>query len=88
MLRSARRAANPSRRNRLKDTGEKARKGIFTTISDFSKHAEDYASAIESSVVLIDGESLAGLMIDYNVGTTVESSYEIKRVDSNYFDEA
>jgi restriction system protein len=68
--------------------GKKARKGIFITTSDFSKHAKDYASAIESSVVLIDGESLAGLMIDYNVGTTVESSYEIKRVDSDYFDEA
>ena len=68
--------------------GKKARKGIFITTSDFSKHARDYASAIESSVVLIDGEEFAGLMIDYNVGTTVESSYEIKRVDSDYFDEA
>lgn len=68
--------------------GKKARKGIFITTSDFSKQARDYASAIESSVVLIDGETLAGLMIDYNVGTTVESSYEIKRVDSDYFDEA
>lgn len=38
--------------------------------------------------MLIDGEALAGLMIDYNVGTAVESSYEIKRVDSDYFDEA
>jgi restriction system protein len=68
--------------------GKKARKGIFITTSDFSKQARDYATAIESSVVLIDGETLAGLMIDYNVGTTVESSYEIKRVDSDYFDEA
>jgi restriction system protein len=67
--------------------GKKARKGIFITTSDFSKHAKDYASAIESSVVLIDGESLAGLMIDYNVGTTVESSYEIKRIDSDYFED-
>ena len=68
--------------------GKQARKGVFITTSDFSKQAKDYASAIESSVVLIDGEALAGLMIDYNVGTTVESSYEIKRVDSDYFDEA
>lgn len=68
--------------------GKKARKGIFITTSDFSKQARDYASAIESSVVLIDGEMLAGLMIDHDVGTTVESSYEIKRVDSDYFDEA
>lgn len=68
--------------------GKKARKGIFITTSDFSKQAKDYASAIESSVVLIDGDTLAGLMIDYDVGTAIESSYEIKRVDSDYFDEA
>ena len=68
--------------------GKQARKGVFITTSDFSKQARDYASAIESSVVLIDGEALAGLMIDYNVGTAVESSYEVKRVDSDYFDEA
>lgn len=68
--------------------GKQARKGIFITTSDFSKQARDYASAIESSVVLIDGEMLASLMIDYDVGTTVESSYEIKRIDSDYFDEA
>lgn len=68
--------------------GKKARKGIFITTSEFSKQAKDYASSIESSVVLIDGEMLAGLMIDHDVGTTVESSYEIKRVDSDYFEEA
>ena len=67
--------------------GKQARKGVFITTSDFSKQARDYAAAIESSVVLVDGEALAGLMIDYNVGTAVESSYEIKRVDSDYFDE-
>ncbi|MGI9048305.1 MAG: restriction endonuclease [Rubrobacteraceae bacterium] len=68
--------------------GKKARKGIFITTSDFSKQARDYASSIESSVMLIDGEALSSLMIDYSVGTTVESWYEIKRVDSDYFDEA
>jgi restriction system protein len=68
--------------------GKKARKGIFITTSDFSGQARDYASSIESSVVLVDGETLAGLMIDHNVGTTVASSYEIKRIDSDYFEEA
>jgi restriction system protein len=68
--------------------GQKARKGVFITTAGFSKQAVDYARDIESSVVLIDGETLAGLMIDYGVGTTVESSYEIKRIDSDYFDEA
>lgn len=68
--------------------GKQARKGIFITTSDFSKQARDYASAIESSVVLVDGELLAGFMIDHNVGTSVESLYEVKRIDSDYFDEA
>ena len=67
--------------------GKQARKGIFITTSDFSKQAIDYASAVESSVVLIDGEMLANLMIDHNVGTTVESLYEVKRIDSDYFEE-
>lgn len=67
--------------------GQKARKGIFITTSDFSKQAREYAAMIENNVVLLDGESLANLMIDHNVGTTLVSSYEIKRVDSDYFDE-
>lgn len=68
--------------------GQKARKGIFITTSSFSKQAEDYTSMIENNVVLIDGVSLASLMIDHDVGTTLVSSYEVKRVDSDYFDEA
>jgi len=39
-------------------------------------------------VVLIDGETLAHLMIDYNVGVSTESIYEIKKVDLDYFNEA
>lgn len=68
--------------------GQKARKGIFITTSAFSRQAREYASMIENNVVLIDGDSLANLMIDHDVGTTLVSSYEIKRVDSDYFDEA
>ncbi len=68
--------------------GKKARKGIFITTSSFSKQARKYASSIETNVVLVDGETLANLMIEYGVGTTPVSVYEIKRVDSDYFDEA
>jgi restriction system protein len=67
--------------------GQKARKGIFITTSAFSRQAQEYSSSIETNVVLIDGEALANLMIDHDVGTTLISSYEIKRVDSDYFDE-
>ena len=66
--------------------GKQARKGIFITTSKFSKHARDYADAIESSVVLVDGEMLAGFMIDHDVGVTLETAYEVKRIDSDYFE--
>ncbi len=67
--------------------GQKARKGVFITTSNFSKGAKDFARNIESSLVLVDGEVLAGHMIDHSVGVTVETSYEIKRIDSDYFEE-
>jgi restriction system protein len=43
---------------------------------------------LQDKVVLIDGETLANLMIDHGVGVTLEEAYEIKRVDSDYFSEA
>lgn len=68
--------------------GQRAKKGIFITTSSFSKQAIDYTSMIESNVVLIDGETLAKLMIDNNVGVSPIAAYEVGRVDSDYFDEA
>jgi restriction system protein len=68
--------------------GQRAKKGVFITTSSFSKQAVDYASMIESNVVLINGETLAKLMIDNNVGVSPVAAYEIRRVDSDYFNEA
>ena len=68
-------------------TGQRAKKGLFITTSDFSSDAEDYVSRIDAKVVLIDGETLAQLMIDHNVGVSTVSSYDIKKVDSDYFSE-
>ena len=65
--------------------GQRARKGIFITTSDFSSEAHDYASRIESKIILIDGEQLAQMLIDHNIGVTPVANYEIKRVDSDYF---
>ncbi len=67
--------------------GQRAKKGIFLTTSSFTKEARDYASMIESKIVLIDGDLLAQLMIDFNIGVTSVASYELKRVDSDYFTE-
>ncbi|MBI5294205.1 MAG: restriction endonuclease [Chloroflexi bacterium] len=65
--------------------GKRARKGIFITTSSFSSDAVKYASDIDTKVILIDGKRLAELMIDYNVGVTEISSYQLKRIDSDYF---
>ncbi|MDO9529349.1 MAG: restriction endonuclease, partial [Syntrophales bacterium] len=67
--------------------GQKAKKGIFITTSDFSKEAQDYAKKIESRVVLINGENLAQLMIDSDIGVTKTKAFELKRIDSDYFAE-
>lgn len=65
--------------------GQRARKGVFITTSAFTKEAEAYASAIQTTIVLVDGAQLAELMIDHGVGVTTAKRYEIKRVDSDYF---
>lgn len=69
-------------------SGQNARKGVFITTSNFSTGATQYADALSVKVVLIDGESLANLMIEHGVGVAPVASYEIKRADSDYFDEA
>jgi restriction system protein len=68
-------------------TGQRAKKGLFITTSEFSSDAEDYVSRIDAKVVLIDGETLAQLMIDHNVGVSTVGSYDLKKVDSDYFSE-
>ena len=67
--------------------GQGAKKGIFITTSSFTKDAVDYTPKNETKIVLIDGERLAQHMIDYNIGCTVQQIYELKRIDSDYFDE-
>ena len=67
--------------------GNRAKKGIFITTSAFTKDASDFTSRIESKIVLIDGALLAQLMIDYDIGVSEVASYEIKRIDSDYFTE-
>lgn len=66
--------------------GQRAKKGVFITTSSFSKGARDFAAKIESKIVLLDGAELTDLMIDYNLGVSTVASYDIKRLDSDYFD--
>jgi len=65
--------------------GKKANKGVFIATSTFSKKAWEYASNVGTNVILIDGIQLAQLMIDFDVGVSSVSSYEIKKLDSDYF---
>jgi len=66
--------------------GQRANKGVFITTSGFSREAQEYAGIIPSKIILIGGEQLAALMVDHNVGVSPVSRFEIKRVDSDYFE--
>lgn len=65
--------------------GARASKGIIFTASTFTADAREYASTVTPRVILIDGERLAELMIDYNVGVAPRETYEVKGVDRDYF---
>ena len=66
--------------------GQRAKKGVFITTSSFAKTAVDYVKSIDPKVILIDGETLTNLMIEYNVGVAPIETYQIKRIDLDYFE--
>jgi len=68
-------------------TGQRSKKGLFITTSDFTADAKTYALQIDTKIVLIDGEMLAQLMIDYNVGVSTIATYDLKKIDTDYFTE-
>ena len=65
--------------------GQRAHKGVFITTSDFTKEAQEYVKHINNKVVLINGFSLARLMIENNVGVSIAATYAVKKIDSDYF---
>ena len=67
--------------------GQRARKGVLITTSEFSREASDYVDKIGKRIVLIDGKRLALLMIDQGVAVTTEKVYRIQRIDSDYFED-
>lgn len=66
--------------------GQRAKKGVFITTSFFTKEAIEYASLIESKIILINGELLSRLMVEHNIGVSTVGRYEVKKLDSDYFD--
>lgn len=65
----------------------RANKGVFITTSSFSAPAIDYVKQIQRKIVLVDGMTLANLMIDYGIGVSQYRSIALKRIDSDYFQE-
>jgi restriction system protein len=67
--------------------GKRAKKGVFITTGTFSSEAVSYVQNIDPKVVLIDGRQLVEFMIDFGIGVTESSIYQVKRIDSDYFGE-
>lgn len=63
--------------------GEGASKGLFITTAKFSRGAEDFAK--RQHIVLVDGNTLTRLMIEYNIGVSVSQTYSFKRLDTDFF---
>jgi restriction system protein len=66
--------------------GQRANKGVFITSSSYTKDALEYANVIATKIILIDGETLVGLMVDHNVAVARIGVYELKRIDTDYFE--
>jgi restriction system protein len=67
--------------------GVRARKGVLITTSTFTSDARDYIDRIEKRIVLIDGEMLAELMLDHEIGVDVARTYTVPRLDLDYFEQ-
>ena len=67
--------------------GFRARKGVMITTSGYSKDAREYVGQIEKRIVLVDGPELARLMFELNLGVSPVTNYEVKRLDTDYFEE-
>lgn len=66
--------------------GQRASKGVFITTSSYSKDAIEYANVLHTKIILLDGETLVRLMVDHNVAVARVGTYELKRIDTDYFE--
>jgi restriction system protein len=67
--------------------GKRAKKGIFMTTSDFTSEAREFVKQIDAKIILISGKRLAELMWEYGIGLNTTTTYEIKKLDLDYFSE-
>jgi restriction system protein len=68
--------------------GKRAKKGVFITTGKFTDDARRYVENIDPKVILIDGVTLAGLMIDHDLGVSTSARYDVKKIDNDYFEDA
>ena len=64
-----------------------AQKGVFITTAGYSNSAREYIKKVPQKIILINGADLVGFMIDNNVGVSKDHSYEIKKIDLDYFEQ-
>lgn len=67
--------------------GRQASKGVMITTSSFSSEARNFVDRIAKRIILIDGETLARYMIEFGVGVATARTYDVKRVDLDYFED-
>jgi restriction system protein len=67
--------------------GHRAHKGVLVTTATFTRDAAEYASKIDNKVILLDGATLTQFMIEQNIGVSSIVTYDLKRIDSDYFGE-
>jgi len=67
--------------------GKQANKGVFITTSGFKKTAIEYAKSVPQKLILIDGARLSELMIECNIGVSTVRTVELKRLDTDYFED-
>jgi len=60
---------------------------VFIATSRFSQDAHDYADKVAARVILIDGATFAGLLVEHNIGAQDHETYVLKRVDEDFFEE-
>ena len=67
--------------------GQQATKGVFITTSNFRDTAIEYAKTVIQKVILIDGDRLGELMIEYNIGVSRSDEFVLKKIDTDYFED-
>jgi restriction system protein len=67
--------------------GKRAKKGIFITTSDFTSEAREYVKHLEVKIILLSGKQFAEIMWENNIGLNISASYEVKKIDFDYFSE-